>query len=131
MNANNGPIVIDVKNPNAPRNYGLFWECVSQKNALVSTVRQAECLATLVVGKFFVVRSLNPLQRRNSRNVSFADCRITEGMYLDNIQDKPAFWSLGVIDRTTLKPIGLPAAASRTKVKHRALRLGLPLEVQG
>jgi hypothetical protein len=53
VDANNKPIVIDVPNPNAspPRNYGTFNECMSQKNAPVSTVRQAECLTMLAAGK--------------------------------------------------------------------------------
>ncbi|KAH8769266.1 hypothetical protein BGZ57DRAFT_1006181 [Hyaloscypha finlandica] len=100
LDANNKPIVIDVPNPNAspPRNYGTFNECMSQKNAPVSTVRQAECLTMLAAG-----------------------------LYLDQIQGKPAFWSVGVVDPTTLQPVSLPAAGSAA-VQARAIE---PFRVRG
>jgi hypothetical protein len=53
VDAQNNPIVVDVPNPtaNPPRNYGTFNECMSQKNAPIPTVRQAECLTMLAAGK--------------------------------------------------------------------------------
>jgi hypothetical protein len=51
VDATNQPIMIDVRNPNANRNYGTFNECMSQKNAPIPTVRQAECLTMLAAGK--------------------------------------------------------------------------------
>ncbi|KAF8846910.1 hypothetical protein BDZ45DRAFT_733939 [Acephala macrosclerotiorum] len=87
-------IVTDVPKPgtNPPTTYGTFNDCMSQKNAPIPTVRQAECLTMLAAG-----------------------------LYLDKIQDKPAFWSVGVVDRTTLKPANLPGTSS-TRLRHRALR---------
>ncbi|KAE8447024.1 hypothetical protein EG329_011158 [Mollisiaceae sp. DMI_Dod_QoI] len=48
--ANNQAIVTDVPHPTKPRNLGTFNECMSQKNAPIPTVRQAECLTMLAAG---------------------------------------------------------------------------------